>query len=126
MRRPEKGMQRYRLEVGEMDGVKPGNIVGAIANEADLDSEFIGRISIFDEFSTVDLPSGMPRAIQKILFNARINGKIMRLQRESENRFGEGRGVPGGGSEKNKSAGSMRQPHRKARRKGGKGAEAVA
>ncbi|SDO35300.1 DEAD/DEAH box helicase [Desulforhopalus singaporensis] len=80
----EEGMCRYRLEVGEMDGVKPGNIVGAIANEADIDSKYIGRVAIFNDFSTVDLPTGMPRAIQKVLYNARINGKSMRLRMESE------------------------------------------
>ena len=52
-------MERYRLEVGHVHGVKPGNIVGAIANEAEIDSEYIGRVEIFDDYSTVDLPEGI-------------------------------------------------------------------
>ncbi len=61
--KPETGMQRYRIEVGHNDKVKPGNIVGAIANEAGLDSKDIGRIQIFESYSTVDLPEGMPKDI---------------------------------------------------------------
>jgi len=58
---PEVEMQRFRLDVGYDQDVKPGNIVGAIANEADLESEYIGHIEIYDEYSTVDLPAGMPK-----------------------------------------------------------------
>ena len=58
---PDIEMERYRIEVGYEHGVKPGNIVGAIANEAELESQYIGHIEIFDDFSTVDLPAGMPK-----------------------------------------------------------------
>ncbi|VAX13637.1 DEAD-box ATP-dependent RNA helicase DeaD (= CshA), partial [hydrothermal vent metagenome] len=58
---PEVEMQRFRLDVGYDQDVKPGNIVGAIANEADLESEYIGHIEIYDDYSTVDLPAGMPK-----------------------------------------------------------------
>ncbi len=58
---PDIEMERYRLEVGYQHGVKPGNIVGAIANEADIESQYIGHIEIFDDFTTIDLPSGMPK-----------------------------------------------------------------
>jgi ATP-dependent RNA helicase DeaD len=54
-------MERYRLEVGYVHGVKPGNIVGAIANEAELESQYIGHIEIFDDFTLIDLPEGMPK-----------------------------------------------------------------
>ncbi|HKJ64852.1 MAG TPA: DEAD/DEAH box helicase [Desulfopila sp.] len=112
----EESLTRYRLEVGEMHGVKPGNIVGAIANEADIDSRYIGRVSIFDEFSTVDLPKGMPRAIQKVLYNARINGKSMRLRMESESSGVEdSRGFPA--NRKNKKNSGSRKPDRKAKKK---------
>jgi len=58
---PEVEMQRFRLAVGYQHGVKPGNIVGAIANEADLDSEYIGHIEIYETCTTIDLPAGMPK-----------------------------------------------------------------
>ncbi|WP_421149035.1 DEAD/DEAH box helicase, partial [Aeromonas dhakensis] len=53
---PDVEMERYRVDVGAHHGVKPGQIVGAIANEANIESRFIGNIDIADDFSTVDLP----------------------------------------------------------------------
>lgn len=67
---PDVDMQRYRVEVGYDHGVKPGNIVGAIANEAGLDSKMIGQIEIFDDYSVVDLPSGMPKDVYQDLQKA--------------------------------------------------------
>jgi ATP-dependent RNA helicase DeaD len=59
----EEGKRTYRIEVGHEHGVKPGNIVGAIANEAGLDSQYIGRLSIRDHYSLIDLPDGMPKEV---------------------------------------------------------------
>ncbi|MFN9910253.1 MAG: DbpA RNA binding domain-containing protein, partial [bacterium] len=53
-------MERFRLEVGWRDRVKPGNIVGAIANEGGLTGRSIGKIRIYDSHTTVDLPKGIP------------------------------------------------------------------
>ena len=63
----DMAMESYRIEVGRNDGVKPGNIVGAIANEADISSQFIHNIRINDDYSTVDLPAGMPTGLLKKL-----------------------------------------------------------
>ena len=78
---PEEGMQRYRIEVGHSHNVMPGNIVGAIANEAGLDSEHIGRISIFDDHSLVDLPGGMPKDIFNNLKKTWVSGQRLRISR---------------------------------------------
>ena len=59
----EAGKITYRIAVGHEHGVKPGNIIGAIANEAGLDSQYIGRLSIRGDHSLVDLPEGMPKEI---------------------------------------------------------------
>ncbi len=59
----EHGKRTYRIEVGHEHGVKPGNIIGAIANEAGLDSQYIGRLSIRDHYSLIDLPDGMPKEV---------------------------------------------------------------
>jgi ATP-dependent RNA helicase DeaD len=77
-------MDRYRIEIGHNHGVKPGNIVGAIANEADLSSANIGRISIFDDYSTVDLPFGMPNDIFRLLQKVRINDRSLRISKLDE------------------------------------------
>ena len=76
---PESGMQTYRIEVGHVHGVKPGNIVGAIANEADLESRFIGRIDIHDDHSILDLPEGMPPETMRHLQGVRVAGQALRL-----------------------------------------------
>lgn len=59
-RKPDSEMQTYRIEVGRAHGVEPGNIVGAISNEAKLNSRNIGRIRLFDQFSLIDLPKDLP------------------------------------------------------------------
>ncbi|MBF0469410.1 MAG: DbpA RNA binding domain-containing protein [Desulfamplus sp.] len=74
-----RGMERFRLDVGNIHGVKAGDIVGAIANEAGLDGKFIGNIVIHDEKSTVDLPEGMPEAIFKLLKKVRVVGQKLNI-----------------------------------------------
>jgi ATP-dependent RNA helicase DeaD len=74
-------MDRYRIEVGWRDRVKPGNIVGAIANEAGLNGRSIGRIQIFDTHSTVDLPSGMPEEVFQGLRRLRVMNKELQISR---------------------------------------------
>ena len=78
---PEEGMERFRLEVGHNHKVKPGNIVGAIANEAGLDSQHIGRVSIFDDYSLVDLPKGMPKGAFNNLRKAWVGGQLLKISR---------------------------------------------
>ncbi|NOZ74073.1 MAG: DEAD/DEAH box helicase [FCB group bacterium] len=77
---PETGMERYKLQVGKIHGVKPGNIVGAIANEVGLDSQYIGRIDIQRDFSTVDLPEGLPSRVLLILKKVVVAGQRLNLQ----------------------------------------------
>lgn len=72
-------MQAYRLAVGRDDGVRPGHIVGAIANEAGIAGAHIGEIFIGDEFSEVFLPKGMPDNVLHRLQGARVMGKAMAL-----------------------------------------------
>ena len=72
-------MVTYRLEVGKNDNVDPSNIVGAIANEADISSQYIGQIILHDDHSTVDLPDGMPDEIFKILKKARVRSKALNI-----------------------------------------------
>ena len=77
----DEDMVRYRVEVGNQHGVKPGNIVGAIANEAELDSEYIGRIEIFDDHSSVHLPEGMPKEIFKHLKSVWVSGQRLKISK---------------------------------------------
>ena len=75
----EEGLQTYRIEVGHDHGVKPGNIVGAIANEAGIDSKHMGRIQINDDYSTIDLPEGMPKDVFMDLKSVRVAGQKLNI-----------------------------------------------
>ena len=77
----DKNMERYRIEVGREHKVKPGNIVGAIANEAGLDSQYIGQIEIRADFSLVDLPRDMPDDVFQDLRNTRVCGQRLDISR---------------------------------------------
>ncbi|MDQ8182509.1 DEAD/DEAH box helicase [Pelagicoccus sp. SDUM812005] len=83
---PEADIERYRVEVGHNHQVKPGNIVGAIANEAGLEAKYIGRIEIYDDYSTVDLPKGMPKEVLKMLKKAWVSGQQLQMSRVVEKR----------------------------------------
>lgn len=76
---PEIAMKRYMVDVGRFHGVKPGQIVGAIANEGGLESKYIGHIDIYGSYSTVDLPE-IPSEIMSVLRNARVCGRKLDIK----------------------------------------------
>ncbi len=86
---PRPDAERYRIEVGHEHGVQPANIVGAIANEAGLDAEHIGHIDIRDDFSVVELPTGMPRDVFRDLKKVWVCGRQLAMSRVD----GEGKPV---------------------------------
>jgi len=83
-RKAEAGFETYRIAVGNDHGVRPGNIVGAIANEAGLDSKHIGRIDIRDRYTLLDLPTGMPEETFQLLKTVRVSGQRLLIARASE------------------------------------------
>jgi ATP-dependent RNA helicase DeaD len=83
-RAPEPGMATYRIEVGHFHGVKPGNIVGAIANEGGVPSKEIGRIEIYDDFSTLDMPADLPRDLLDHLKKVWVAGQQLAITRDGE------------------------------------------
>ncbi len=90
-------VMRYRLDVGHQHGATPQNIVGAIANEAGIESRYIGRIEIHDDYSTVDLPAGMPEEIFQHLKKVRVRQYPLNISRlgPSEPERARKRPVPG-------------------------------
>ncbi|MDE2148996.1 MAG: DEAD/DEAH box helicase [Gammaproteobacteria bacterium] len=74
-------METFRLEVGQQHGVKAANIVGAIANEAGLDSRYIGRVEILDDHSLVELPVGMPKAVFRELRKVWVCSRQLQISR---------------------------------------------
>ncbi len=85
---PEEGMERYRLAVGHDDGVMPGNIVGAIANEANIGGKHIGRINIHDSYTLIDLPVGMPEETLQTLKNVWVSGRKLGISRLGDQKTG--------------------------------------
>ena len=79
----EPGMRTYRIEVGYQHGVKPGNIVGAIANEGGIDSKNIGRIEIYDDYSVLDMPSDLGGDVLDHLAGIKVAGQALRISRDS-------------------------------------------
>jgi ATP-dependent RNA helicase DeaD len=79
-RPPEENMERFRVEVGHRDRVKPGNLVGAIANESGLQGRMIGRIQIFESHSFVDLPKGMPQDVFNSLQRLKVMNRELQIR----------------------------------------------
>jgi ATP-dependent RNA helicase DeaD len=87
--RPERPSRRseddqdkatFRIDVGRAHGVGPGNIVGAIANEANLDASQIGRVRIQENFSLVDLPADLDTAVFRHLARVRVGGRPLKIK----------------------------------------------
>lgn len=76
----EEGFLRYYLGVGRFDHVSPKDIVGAIAGEGNISSSNIGRIKLFDKFSTVELPEALPQDVLDILSGITIRGNDARFR----------------------------------------------
>jgi len=84
-------MDLYRIEVGRGDGVEVRHIVGAIANEGDINSRYIGHIKLYDDYSTIELPQGMPKELLQRFAKTRVLNKQMRMSF-----IGEAKGERGG------------------------------
>ena len=88
----------YRLDVGKRQHVRPGAIVGALANEGGLSSKDFGRITIGGDFTLVELPKNLDQAVLDRLEETRISGQLINIQRDhgAPPRDRGGRGGRGG------------------------------
>jgi len=119
---PEKDMERFRVEIGHKHKVMPANIVGAIANEAGLESKHIGLINIYEDYSTVDLPRDMPKEIFRDLRKVWVLGQTLKISRESESgsqsdKVRPALGVQGHGSDAAGKKGNKGERKRKPRKR---------
>jgi ATP-dependent RNA helicase DeaD len=77
----EAGMIRLFLNVGKKQGVRPKDVVGAIAGESGLPGKLIGPISTFDKYTFVDVPKGRDKEVLRAMKNAKIRGRSVRMER---------------------------------------------
>ncbi|GHC17083.1 ATP-dependent RNA helicase DeaD [Kushneria pakistanensis] len=101
---PTEGMTRYRLAVGHRDNIKPGQLVGALANEGGIEGARIGRIDIRQTHSLVELPTSLPETVLAKMARARVGGRQLEISKDS--------GRPEGGQ----SEGREQRPRRDDRR----------
>ncbi|PLX79973.1 MAG: ATP-dependent RNA helicase [Desulfuromonas sp.] len=118
----DSSLQSYRIEVGSMHGVEPGNIVGAISNEANLSSADIGKIRIHENFSLVDLPQGMPEPVLNHLKTVWVCNQQLQISEDQGGRGDrqkKGRKRPGvaKGGRPDKRSDGKRPPFRRGGRK---------
>ena len=120
-RRDAGEMELYRIEVGRDDGVEVRHIVGAIANEGDISSRYIGNIKLFGSHSTIELPKGMPGEVLQHFTRTRILNKPMNMQLMGDaqprsdrggERRGGGRSFGGERREGGRSEGRTGEPRR--------------
>ena len=83
-RSSEAGTQTFRIAVGHDHGVKPGNIVGAIANEANIESRYIGRIDIRGDHTLLDLPSDLSPETIEHLRGVRVAGQMLNITADGQ------------------------------------------
>ena len=86
---PDVKMCRYLIEVGRDNNVGVGNIVGAIANEANIDSRYIGQIHLYDAVTTIDLPEGMPKDVLTHLKKVRVCGRQLNIREAGDQVFAD-------------------------------------
>ncbi len=82
--RSNSQFESYRIEIGNQDRVQPGNIVGAITNEAGIGNEAIGKIKIFDRYSTVDLPLDISQSAIDHLKGVTVSGRSLNISKLTE------------------------------------------
>ncbi|MCL1125428.1 DEAD/DEAH box helicase [Shewanella surugensis] len=101
---PDVKMCRYIIDVGRDNGVGVGNIVGAVANEANIDSRYIGQIQLFDKMTAIDLPDGMPKDVLQHLRKVRVCGQALNIREAS------GQVIEGGSTDESRPARRPRKP----------------
>ena len=82
-REPAAGNATYWIAVGHQDRVRPGNIVGALANEVGLPASAIGAIDLRGNHSLVELPADLTSAQLEAAANAEINGRRLGLRKDT-------------------------------------------
>jgi ATP-dependent RNA helicase DeaD len=110
-------MTRVFVNVGEMDGVRPGDLVGAITSEAGISKAEVGRVEIRERHSTVEVATAVANTVVSKLTGVSIRGRRAlvkidegRDRRDSEDRGRRERGGPRGGPHRDRGSRPTRPP----------------
>jgi len=79
-REREANMTRLMVTIGRRDYVRPGDIVGAIAGEANIPGNSIGSIDIFDKFTYVDVPKDVANRVVDAMEGNTIKGRRVNIE----------------------------------------------
>jgi len=91
------GMVRLFLNAGRQGGVRPADIVGAIANEAGVPGREIGAIDIYDRFSLVEVPARFQQTIIEKMTGSTLRGRSLEIKIAGKDRVDQDdRGARGG------------------------------
>ncbi len=77
-------MAKLYIAAGRQAGIRPQDLVGAIANEAGVPGSSIGAIQITDRFSLVEVPEEAAEHVIKMLKQSNLRGKKVMIRRERE------------------------------------------
>ncbi len=77
---PEPGMTRIFIGLGRQGGLRPGDLVGAIANEAGLQGRSIGTIDILDHTAFVEVPKAEAQNVIQALRRTKLRGRKVKVQ----------------------------------------------
>ena len=76
----EEGMVRLFVNVGKIDRVKPGDILGAVAGESGMPGNLVGAIDMYDKYTFVEVPREYGADVLKAMKNAKIKGRSINME----------------------------------------------
>ena len=114
------GFARYKVCVGNKDRIKVGNIVAALANEGEIDPNDISKITIFETFSTVDLPANLSDEAKEKISHIKVAGRKLNIgtytpseSRSNSRGKSRGRRRDGGGRDRDRDGGGRNRRRRR-------------
>lgn len=82
----EEGMVRLFINIGKRQNIRPGDILGAIAGEANIPGKVVGSIDMYDKFSFVEVPYAYVNDVLNAMHNIKIKGKPVNIEPASGRR----------------------------------------
>ena len=76
----EAGMVRLFINIGKKKGVRPGDILGAIAGESSISGDLVGAIDVHDQYTFVEVPKEVAKDVMYGMRHAKIKGKSVSME----------------------------------------------